>query len=528
MKKNPAKLLSGLVLLAAGLSCAREETDSYLIDGSSFESLNHEQIILGDKLDDPYSVENMTKALLSLYPTKTDRAVMAETDIYARFLPATEEQYARLVESGLELADHPLDYQIVRDGDWYHDPGIDDDLITWQYAVVPRDYVFPTDIQSEILDRCYISEHDPATRAGADGIDWAAVEREAFRLTGNADLLAPSTRAKASPQGRITIVDEAANGGKGFGVAGVKVVCNSFVKFSTCYTDRDGYYEIPKSYSSSVRYRLMFKNEKGFSIGVNLILLPASMSALGKGPAQGLDVEITRHSDRKLFSRCVVNNAVYNYIDRCTEDDLNILPPPSNLRIWLFQGLNVSSSCMMRQGAVIDHSVVRQFLGDYGSLVKLFLPDITLGLKGADSYASIWSTACHELAHASHFKQVGKDYWNKYILYILTSYVSTGVTYGDGNGENAGLCAVGEMWGYFMQNWLYSDRYGGVMPVAGSSYWFAPQTLRYLCERGLAPGQIFRAMTEEVTSPQALRDRLQELYPDKERMIREVFDLYTK
>ncbi|MBO7641507.1 MAG: hypothetical protein J6S66_07150, partial [Bacteroidales bacterium] len=274
MKKTIRKLTTGLLVALASLSCDREQADSYNIDGTPFETLSHDQIILGGKLQDPYSVENVTKALASLYPTKAGRAEVAETDYYVRFLPATEAQYASLVESGLELVDHPLDFQIIQDGDWYHDPEIEQELITWQYSVVPRDYVFPASIRYEILDRVYISEHDPATRAGTDGIDWAAVEREAYRLTGNEEMLLPRTKAKAQPQGRITIVDEHANGGKAFGVAGVKVVVNSFVKFSTCYTDRDGYYEIPKRYSSNVRYRLMFKNEKGFSIGVNLILLP--------------------------------------------------------------------------------------------------------------------------------------------------------------------------------------------------------------------------------------------------------------
>ena len=314
--KTCNKVLAGLLALAATVSCERQEADPYSTDDDPFGILSHEQIVLGEKLDDPYSVDNVTKALASLYPTKAEYTV-AETDYYVRFLPADETQYARLVESGLELMDHPLDYQIIQDGDWYHDPAIDEEAITWQYAVVPHDFTFPSGVRYEILERCYISDHDPATRAGDDGIDWEAVERESFRLTGNEDLLVPMTKAKSKPAGRITIVDENANGGKAFGVAGVKVVCNSFVKFASCYTDRDGYYEISKKYSSSVRYRLMFKNKTGFAIGVNLILVPASMSALGKGPSQGLDVEITAESDRKLFTRCVVNNAVYEYLDRC-------------------------------------------------------------------------------------------------------------------------------------------------------------------------------------------------------------------
>ena len=182
---------------------------------------------------------------------------------------------------------------------------------------------------------------------------------------------------------------------------------------------------------------------------------------------------------------------------------------------------------MLRQGAVIDHSVLKQFLGEYGSLVKLFLPDITLGLKGAESYADIYSITCHELAHASHFMQVGKDWWDKFIFYILTAYVSTGETYGNGSGENAGYCAVGEMWAYYMQNRMFKDRYGGVMPVAGSSYWFATQILRYLDERGMTRAEIFKALTADVASAEELQAKLRTLYPDKTSLIDQVFDRYA-
>jgi hypothetical protein len=190
--------------------------------------------------------------------------------------------------------------------------------------------------------------------------------------------------------------------------------------------------------------------------------------------------------------------------------------------------MKASSACMLRHGAVVDHSVIKNFLGDYGSLIKLFLPDITLGLKGLESYADIYSVTCHELAHASHFQQVGKSWWNKYIFYVLSSYVSTGEVYGDGTGENAGYCEVGEMWGFYMQNQMYNDRYGGVMPVAGSSFWFAPQILRYLAERGMTRSEIFRGMTDDVHSAAELQAKLKVLYPDRSSQIDQVFDRYSK
>lgn len=487
----------------------------------------HEMIVLGKKLDDPYSVKNVTKALESLYPTKADRVDVTPTDVYVRFLPKTEAEYQKLVDAGYDLMDHPLDYQILQDGDYYHDPALDEEDITWQYAVIPHGEAFPEGVEYEVLDDCYIPES--GTRS-EDGIDWEAVERESFRLTGNEMCLAPVTRGSAEkPSGRVTVIDDEANGGQPFGVSGVTVVCNVFVKFATAYTDRDGYYKMDRKFSAKPRYRLMFKNKEGFAIGFNKVIAPASMSALGQGAPSGMDVTVTKDSDVKLWRRTVVNNAAYDYIARCGEGDMNITRPPKNLRIWIFKNATASSAVMMRQGAVIDNALVRSFLGDYAGLLKSFLPDITLGLKDQMSYSSIYSETCHELAHASHFAQAGKSFWDKYIKFILTSFVSTGgVTYGTGAESDAGYCEVGEMWGYYMQNAMYHDRYGGTMPVVGMSYWFHPQIFRYLEERGMTRSQIFSVLKKDVDDRETLKMKLLESFPGKAAVIQQVFDRYAK
>lgn len=524
--KTIAKLMC-LLAIASTAGCSKEATDAYQEDLSDSNSVGHEMIVLGRKLDDPYSVENMTRAVSNLYPTKAGRIDITPTDVYVRFLPQDEGEYKTLESLGFDLIDHPLDYQIIKDGDYYRDPAISDDEITWQYAVVPHGTSLPADIEHEVLDNCFIPR--AGTRSG-DGIDWDAVEAESFRITGNSNLLQPGTRGVSGyPEGRITIVDKNANGGKAFGLAGVKVVCNTFVKFSSAYTDRDGYYKIDREFTSNPRYRLMFTNKEKFSIGFNLILIPASMSALGTGPASGIDVEITESSERKLWCRSVVNNAAYDYIMRCGEEDMNILRPPKGLRIWLFQKMRASSAVMMKQGAFIENSLIKSFLGEYSALIRLFLPDITLGLKDKGDYSRIYSLTCHELAHASHFAKVGKDYWDNYIFYIISSFVSSGgETYGNGTGKGAGYCEVGEMWGYYMQNALFHDRYGGTMPIAGTSYWFRPQIFRYLEERGLSRSEIFASLTDETIDRNSLKAKLLELYPTKSSIILEVFERYAQ
>ena len=494
--------------------------------GSAAENVPHDMIVLGDRLEDPYSVSNVEAALVSLYPSKAGRVDLKPTDIYVRFLPRTEAEYDRLVSAGIHLTDHPLDYEIVREGDYYHDPSLDEDAITWQYAVLKPDFNIPKDIPYELLDECYIADNS-ATRAG--DVDWEAVEQEAFRLTGNGAMLPPPVRgssASAKPSGRLCILD-GRKGNEAEGIAGVKVSCNTFVKFAHAYTDAQGYYSMDREFSSELRYRIVFQNEKGFGIGLNKILVPASASTLGKAGPEGVSLTVDKDSDRRLFTRSVVNNAAWNYFESCSERDRKILPPPANTRIWLFQALDVCSTPMLQQGVLVDDTAIGKFLGDFKNTVKMFLPDITLGVKDIEDFSTIYAGTVHELAHASHFAQVGKDYWNQYISYVLRSFVeSGGRMYGSGAGDGSGHCEVGEMWGYYVQNRMYKERYGEDNHTFGTSYWFRPHVLLYLDERGLDRSSIFKALQPEVTERKLLKDKLNSLYPEYSTIIGQAFERY--
>lgn len=524
------RYLSAALAATCLLSCGKIDT-SHWYDSVDFEygkDLAHDEIVLGDRLENPYKTINIQKAYAALYPTKAREPV--ETNcLYVRFLPAGQDEYDVLESMGLKLVDHPLDFEILRDGDWYHDATVADGSITWQYCVVDKDFRFPSTIRYELIDECFLTEYAGSTRALPD-VDWDAVERLSYQMTGN-ELPEPVSKAdesvRAVPSGRITIVDPKYAGGKPLGVQGVKVVCNSFVKFDVAETDRDGYYRMGKEFSSNVHYRLLFQNGKRFSIGFNFILVPASVSTLGTAGPEGVNLTVTEASETKLWTRCVVNNAACDYLSRADESDLNLPAPPSDIRIWIFNKLTPSCSVMMHHGTIVDQGKIAAMLGYWAGLVKVFAPDITLGTASSSSYADIWASTVHEMAHASHFSKVGKAYWDEYIYYILEAYIRTGSCYGDGRLERAGYCEVGEMWAYFLESKCYQQRYGGQYPAFGTSYWFRPQILRYLDERGLGPSRLMDALEGDVCTKAALRNRLIALYPYQKKVIEQVFNRYN-
>ena len=111
-----------------------------IIGGGGGMLITSSQTVLGDKLDNPYSVANMRKALESLAPE--DRGGLSIEDIstshfYVKFRPANYDELDRIKQdTTLILYDIPLDYEITSQGEYYHDPSIPDSLPTYQYASV--------------------------------------------------------------------------------------------------------------------------------------------------------------------------------------------------------------------------------------------------------------------------------------------------------------------------------------------------------------------------------------------------------
>lgn len=523
--KRFEKLLLAVLVLA---SCSKEGPSSGEVGPVAGtlpgNMVYHGEILLGRKLENPYSLKNIKASLADLQLTRAS-AELAPNKLYVRFLPKDADEYSLLSDQGVDMFDHPMDREILRDGDYWHDPSIPDDEITWQYACVPVDFEFPSGIRHEILDECLVPDDEIQTK-GASDVDWDRVERHSFILTGNEAMLAPETRAsKSSPSGRITIVDSSLKGSSAQGVAGVKVTASTFVKVASAFTDSNGEYSMTGKFSSKPQYKLCFKNQKGFSIGLNLILVPASVSSLGKGSPDGEDFKVDKSSDDALFRRCAVNNAAYDYYSKCESE--GIASPASNIRFWILGSLKASCTMMMHHGALIDINLAGNYMNIYKAIIRVVSPDITIGAKKiSDDYAALYSVTVHELAHASHFQKVGTSYWGTLTKYVLESFLITGSCYGTGNGDDAGCCEVSEMWAYYVEHGLFKQRYG--VDPGYQSYWFHPQILDEVEAAGLNRAQICSVLDRDVKDVAALKSALCAAYPDKKTKITQAFKLYSK
>ena len=163
-------LLSGIVMLSA---CFQQSSTSPNAVNTSLDSIVFSnQIILGEKLDDPYTVEAMQEALDSLianrnahnqkqglFKTVNQVPRIQANHLYIRFLPKGKQQvdYIQRRDRDLVLHRQPLDYEIVQEGDSYFDPALPKNVVAF-YSVVPVDYQFTDTIQYEVLKELFLVE----------------------------------------------------------------------------------------------------------------------------------------------------------------------------------------------------------------------------------------------------------------------------------------------------------------------------------------------------------------------------------
>lgn len=501
---------------------------------TNIESIKADQIItdgrivLGEKLANPYSLKNMQRALDTLLQTKgLDPIYLEPTDAYVRFRPTDTLEYRLLMEANLELFDYPLNYDLLTDGDYYHDPSIPEDEITWQYTVISTDMIDtdieyekidfeiideddlpefylitgnPVQVSGRIIDACYFPENDPIVKSGNRlPVSPEELENMAFELVDLPDKykVAPDTKASDyTPSGYVKISYNTMGTDCMTGVKGVKVRVQRLLKWASTYTSSIGYFMIPKKFGTTVNLSIVYENDYNFIVWGNYgFLAPAKYTFKDCIAAVPMTEILDKEKTKKAWKWAIVNNSTYDYYNYCSTEGIS--QPPADLKIWCVNTDGWSSAPMLHHlkgykiasmAAGVAFLSGNPALATIGAgviaLLCVALPDLFIDIS-SDEYDKIDSNVKHELSHASHYSVVGEGFWGKYINYIVTHW-----GYGNGEATTNGryICELGESWAYAHQRYL--------MPGYnyGYSNWFAPSVdaIELLLEDGcISPGDYF-------------------------------------
>ena len=518
-------------------SCQKDELTTNLENQTEINSDLEPKgmMVLGKQLENPYSVENMKKAYESLKSSGTLKSVTTDTfkvvtnTLYIRFLPKDSSDLKTLwADTTIELFDYPMDYEIVEEGFYYHDPEIPECQPTWQYTSVPVNYQFP-EVQYEIIEECYIPEDDEEDetelKSSYLGDFYGQLEFEAFRITGNLNeesTLKSSNgimAKKKKPAGTIRVDNNAIKSRSSTkigleGVMKVKVRVHNFVKWDSKYTGEDGKYKMDKYYRTNIHYAVVFQNETGFTVWGNWASFACANYNMGWHSNSGYSRDIYTNSDAWLWAS--VNNAAYIYREKLCPK-FGVSKPPTYTTIWARNKSNskwAGSAPMLRHVAFTDAElnsmdIPATFSSDDNSwYLGGFLPDVFI-YKNTDS-KTLYSIVFHELSHASHFSKVGQAYWKKYITHIVNNR-----GYGKGTEIYAGYTGVGEMWGNYFGNGIcirdYFGSFSGYFDYEED--WYKPGILMRLDDNdGFTPSEIYSCLTLDVNSHMKLKSKLKEKF----------------
>ena len=225
---------------------------------------------MGRQLENPYSVENMRKAYQNLKESKTwpkgEGIEITTTHLYIKFKPNNEDELAILKrDSTLILYSYPLDYEIVEENDYYHDPSIPEDMPTFQYTSVKVDKKLLSGVDYEVLVNLYIpDEEKDSDQVPAE--EWVDVlVNEALRITGNLDDNAMSNgrsngRIQGSswrPKGRVTVWDDIAR--RYVPVVDLEVRARRWFTVHKGTTDAQGNYTCDGTFKNPADYSILWE-----------------------------------------------------------------------------------------------------------------------------------------------------------------------------------------------------------------------------------------------------------------------------
>lgn len=532
-------LILFVTLVAAGvLTGCRLDTKNGIADDESFSS---EEVVLGEKMQNPFSISAARSVDSSVQPNYYYFKV--RTNDYEKVI-ALEEKYGTLETI-------PIDYEIEEGGVYYTDNECDDEYSPWYYLMKPVEdyYELSQEYETELIEEMYVSDGFLSEFEGDDCED-ASEDDATIRAI-----------KKVKPKGRVMLYDAVL--GKYVPMSNVKVVASYWLVSKSSYTDKDGYFSINhkfKSIGGKVKIKVEFENPT--TRVKNAYALTTAKYSIGKKSVSSLDeLEIYLKNDTAQAKLGTIVNASDKYRSYAR---LHNVTNPKKLHFWANKNLTGGVTLMSYEVLVADLASMGAVLGGlagipgvyigavFGGIVGTYFPDIIIGTrKSANMTYTETITECvfHEMAHASHYQGIGSgrvSYWNKEYVEMIGGWVRLlkddkdprENTYNDGKSQ---LVCLIESWAYFYGYFLMNEEYGGydnhleVKNYKNRFPYFYNEAFYDLMDavdeegdlcRGYTVGQMFNALkSKDVQSIEDYIERLCSLYPgqsDKEA-IRDTF-----
>ena len=385
-------------MLCGVLSCQKNALQVENPDNIHPTILLNEVAVIGDKIPNPYSIENMRLAYENLL-TKTagqeNKIVLRATHHYIKFIPKCERDLIEIQSlEDLDLFLYPLDHE-VSDGRIDVDPKYSVNGFQHRWSYVPVDYgLSDLKCEYEVLYDIYSPMDDIQTKNLSSSL-CEELEKEAYRICGLELEVMPITKAsKVTPSGRITFWDN--HIGAYVGCEGLSIQAVRLTHSSYGHCDENGYFTINDSFRYKFSYQIHF-SRTDFIVRKN----DSTNEVVYK--YSGYHGPITKNfgagDDATFFAKITRAGVLYYY-----ENIDNLRRPPfksdkNTGRLAIHAYLSYDSSYL----GLFTYN--RRFIFSDRPIIKVYQKD-SQGVQY--NHRSVFATTIHELTHAAHWR-VNRD-----------------------------------------------------------------------------------------------------------------------
>lgn len=488
--------------------------------------------ILGKKLNNPFSYNNMLAAAETLSRIhRLDDIEVYTTDIQVKFMPRSYEDVKKLFrDTLLILFDFPLSMEVIEMGDYYIEPGTQDEIPAF-YCIVSEDQNLPEGIPFEVVEKYaylydkpllivesfrstgnfeYVNDYIAYEDFSNDdieiltGIEPPMIEcpPECPPVLVQSDDYDPSTGSfvyewicdcnpdgggggidpptndcgcpvytdQRKPGGCINVENNSINNMEGVNKVRVIIKDYRYGRAYQTWTDANGCWKYNKRFKGRMWMWVEFLNadsaercyRNNWKPWEWLIPVKDKVGTIW-GPNFN-DVEViynhwgnqTDTQAQRYWGAATVNNEVQIYLDETDDIDR----PPVLLDVLLLPNRGDGSAIM----------------GTYwpSAAAASLIPDVTIGIDNRNRNEQ--DELCfHEIAHTSHFSQVGFEWWSHLIVQKISNaivvdgntFTFEGDPWGEGDEPDAGYVALAESWAENVSTDLTSNSQEGIVFVNG-------------------------------------------------------------
>ena len=354
-------------------------------------------------------------------------------------------------------------------------------------------YVYRTDEEADTL----VIANRPPTPCDVDPCGFSCPGYLSPECSGNGGEGGGDTSSNSKiPKGKIEVQDIRTCMGttipSNVPLLTARVVCKRWFKIWRGYTSTTGEFTSGRKFNNKVKVIIKTKNQyakvakiRGARLWQLYFPVKKLIGVYDQGPMAQVTHVFVKPADASAHSRdlaywaaTTTHNSFIEFRNYAAADGTP--PPPDGVNIvvtnWgFFRGSAATpmwASCGVFNS---DFDTYKDYLRAFGSAVAdlsvwqvihrtcdVFIP-YSASLGDYDcrlTSAKLKANCYHEFGHVQHYGQVGCDFWKTYRIRIANEQaVGNPATrpYGSGNETNAGIVAVGEMWGSFCEC-VYTDR----------------------------------------------------------------------